>query len=434
MSAWAEVAIAAPTAAYALVSRRLAAASISAPMVFVAVGLLLGPLGLDVVDLHQDREPILALLEVTLVLVLFTDALAVRPNQLRRDEFLPARLLGIGFPLTMALGWLLAWPLLPGLTVWEMALVGIVLAPTDAALGLAAIANPAIPALVREGLNVESGLNDGLSLPFFVLALAAAVPSSGNGHGIFGVFLLALVVSTALGVAVGFLGGLLLVEAKASGWVEDAWQQLSVVAIALLSYTLAVVVDGSGFIAAWVAGLSFAAVIRQRTAAEMHLVRTTAAFAETAAKALSALSFLVFGAALLGPALQDLDWRVVAYALLSLTIIRVLPVVLSLSGSRLKAPTLAYISWFGPRGLASIVLGLLIAESATPGVDLVGNVIAVTVAISIVAHGGSARPLAARYATWYARAAAADPGDLREEDRPILRPRGGRSERLTSNG
>ena len=150
MTSWAGVAIAATPAGYALVSRRLTVSLVTAPMVFTGVGLALGPLGLDLISLHDDNEAVLALLELTLVLVLFTDALAVRTNQLRHDEFLPGRLLGIGFPLTMGLGWLLAWPLLPGLNIWELALVGIILAPTDAALGLPAIANLEVPALVRE--------------------------------------------------------------------------------------------------------------------------------------------------------------------------------------------------------------------------------------------------------------------------------------------
>jgi NhaP-type Na+/H+ or K+/H+ antiporter len=416
MSAWAEVAIAGTAAGYALVSRRLAATAVSAPMVFVGVGLALGPLGLDLLSLSGDTEPILALLEATLVLVLFTDALMVRPSALRRDGFLPLRLLGVGLMLTMGLGWLVAWPLLPGLTIWELALVAIVLTPTDGALGLAAITNPGVPPIVREGLNVESGLNDGMSLPFFVLALAAVAPEAEGGHGPLGVFVLALVVSTAIGVGVGWLGARSMLEARAREWTASPWDQLFVVAVAFVGYAIAVAVDGSGFIAAWVAGLSFAGVLRGRTSAESHLVQRSAAFAESLASLLTALSFLVFGAVLLGPALQHLGWRVVAYAVLSLTVIRLVPVVLALAGSRLKVPTVAYIGWFGPRGLASIVLGLLVVEAGTPGVALVGDVIALTVGISVLAHGASSGYLSSRYAEWYAGATAA--GVLLRETSP----------------
>ncbi|MDQ1634918.1 MAG: sodium/hydrogen antiporter [Frankiaceae bacterium] len=405
MSSWVGVAVAVPTAAYALVSQRLAATPVSGPMVFVGVGLGIGPLGLDLLTLDRDPELLLGLLELTLVLVLFTDAQRVRVASLRRDEFLPLRLLAIGLPLTIGLGWLLAWPLLPGLSVWELALVGIVLAPTDGALGLAAISNRGVPALVREGLNVESGLNDGMALPFFVLALAATVEGEG-GAGPVDVFIRALLLSAAIGVVVGGFGGRFLLAARAREWIDETWQQLFVVIVALLGYALALVVEGSGFIAAWAAGLSFAAAIRSRTPTEARLVRHTAEFSESLATLLTALSFLVFGAVLLGPALQHLEWRVVVYALLSLTVIRLLPVQLALSRSGLKLPTVGYIGWFGPRGLASIVLGLLVAEAGAPGADLVADVIAVTVGISVVAHGVSSGVLANRYASWYAKASA----------------------------
>ena len=168
MSAWAGVAVAVTLGGYALVSARLSKTIVSGPMIFVAAGLVLGPLGLGLLTLSKDAESVKVLFEATLALVLFTDALSVQSKALRRDDFLPIRLLAVGLPLTIALGWLFAWLLLPGLNVWEMALLGTILAPTDAALGQSAISNPGVPPVVRQGLNVESGLNDGMSLPFFV--------------------------------------------------------------------------------------------------------------------------------------------------------------------------------------------------------------------------------------------------------------------------
>ncbi|MCX4907486.1 sodium:proton antiporter [Streptomyces sp. NBC_00878] len=415
--AWTGVAVAGVTAAYALVSRRLSSTPLSSAIVFVGAGILIGPAALDIIDLEHDTAPIIALLEAALTLVLFTDAMTIRRRDLAAGGFLPGRLLGIGLPLSIGAGWLLAWPLLPGLTVWELALVGAILAPTDAALGKTAISDPRVPALVRHGLNVESGLNDGMVLPFFVLFLAAVPGTHYAEEGAQGVFWRALVLSTALGLLVGGLGGRLLQWSRARGWVTREWRQVHVLAVAVASYELGVVTDGSGFIAAWVAGFAFGfALRRHRTGGEKESPDRTAEFAENLGGLLASISLLVFGAVLLGPALEHLSWRIVLYALLSLTVVRMVPVVLSLVGSGLRVPTVAYIGWFGPRGLASVVLALLVAEESAhvPGVELVGRVVAVTVGLSVLLHGVSAVALAERYGRWYEKAAAATRG-LREE-------------------
>lgn len=425
--------VAAAVVGYAVVSGPLASSVVSGPMLFLAVGLALGPAGLDLVSLARDPEPIRALLELTLVLVLFTDAAAVPAQALRRAHALPIRLLAIGLPLTIGLGWLLAWPLLPGLSGWELALVGVILAPTDAALGQSAIANPGVPAVVRYGLNVESGLNDGMALPFFALFLAAAAAhggAQGGAQGPLEVFWRALMVSTVLGGATGWLAGSAERWAQAKGWVSRPWRQILVVATALGGYFLALAVGGSGFIAAWVAGLAFGSAQRHPAIPDDQLhkdggLRRTAEFAEDLAGLLTLVSFLVFGAVLLGPALQHLDWRPVAYALVSLTVVRMLPVAVALRGSRLRWPTVAYIGWFGPRGLASLVLGLLVLEEAVPGVALVAQTVAITVGLSVLAHGATAVPLAARYARWFTRISAAEPA-LPENASPLSTPRIGR--------
>ncbi|HEX3188835.1 MAG TPA: cation:proton antiporter [Streptosporangiaceae bacterium] len=416
MSAWAGVAVAGTLGVYALVSARLSKTIVSGPMLFVAAGLALGPLGLGLLTLGEDAEPVRILFEVTLALVLFTDALSVQSKALRRDDFLPIRLLAVGLPLTIALGWLFAWLLLPGLNIWEMALLGTVLAPTDAALGQSAISNPGVPQVVRQGLNVESGLNDGMSLPFFVLFLAAAAGhESAQGPG--EAFFRALVLSAVLGAAVGWGAAAALRWSAARGWVEEQWRHILVITAAMAAYELAVVVEGSGFIAAWVAGLIFGTVLRSATdtprpaaAAPQLDLRHTAGLAEDLGGLLAAVSFVAFGAVLLGPALQHLSWRAVVYAVASLTVIRMLPVVAALVRSGLRWPTVAYIGWFGPRGLASIVLGLITLEEHIPGVATVSAVIAVTVGISVYAHGATSVPLAARYAAWWSGMSASMPG------------------------
>ncbi|MEU0214917.1 cation:proton antiporter [Streptomyces sp. NPDC006265] len=293
--AWAGVAVAGVTATYALVSRRLASTPVSSAMVFVGCGVLLGPAVLDVIDLQGDAGQLRTLLEAALALVLFTDAMTVRRRDLRSGGFLTGRLLGIGLPLSIGAGWLLAWPLLPGLSAWELALVGAVLAPTDAALGKSAMTSPRVPALVRQGLNVESGLNDGMVLPFFVLFLAGIPDTSAAQEGVAGVFWRALVVSTVLGVLVGACGGRLLGTARARGWVAGEWDQLFVPAVAAIAYGLGVVVDGSGFIAAWVGGFAFGGALRRfRPAGPRERPDGTAGFTDHLGGLLASVSLLVW--------------------------------------------------------------------------------------------------------------------------------------------
>ncbi|WP_042367276.1 cation:proton antiporter [Streptacidiphilus neutrinimicus] len=421
---WTGAAVAGVAAGYALVSRRLAGTPVSDALVFVGFGVLLGPVGVNLVSLKHDSGPLRTLAEAALTLVLFVDASTVRPAELRSEGTLAGRLLSVGLALTIGAGWLLARPLFPGLTLWECALVGAVLAPTDAALGKSAISDPRVPSLVRQTLNMESGLNDGLVLPFFVLFLAA-IPGTSYAHeGMAETIWSALLLSPALGLAVGGVGGRLLRASFDHGWVARDWREIFVLAAAVGAYTLAAVTHGSGFIAAWVAGFAFAGVFRGAGEPAVEPADTTE-LAEDLGGLLAMLSLLFFGAVLLGPALQHLSWRVLGYALLSLTVIRMVPVALSLAGSHLKRPTVAYVGWFGPRGLASVVFGLLVAEEPIQGVGLISQVVAVTVGLSVLLHGASAAPLAARYGRWYERAAA-DPGvapGLRESAATPVTPR-----------
>ncbi|MFF4583692.1 cation:proton antiporter [Streptomyces sp. NPDC001389] len=417
MNGWAVVIAGSAVVGYGALSRRLSTTVLSGPLVFMLVGLAIGPLGLDLLDQAKDPEVTRTLLESALVLLLFADAAGIRARDLRREEFLPLRLLAIGLPVTMAVGWLVAWPLLPGLGVWELALAAVILAPTDAALGQQAFSNKRVPPLVRGGLTVESGLNDGLALPFFVLALAAA----GEGHGhpdVAETFLRALLLSSTIGIATGWSGASLLRWSLARGWSSSDWRQFLVLAVPVIAYVLCAMVEGSGFIGAWVAGLAFGIHLR-RTPVDLGIPPSgsdpaqSTRFTERLGLLLASLSFLVFGAVILGPALQHLTWRTVLYALLSLTVIRMLPVALALAGTGLRPPSIAYIGWFGPRGLASLVFGLLALEEHLPGGTLLSQVIAVTVGLSIILHGASAPILGDRYGTWFTRALRKEP-NLRE--------------------
>ncbi|MFE7272140.1 cation:proton antiporter [Streptomyces sp. NPDC057623] len=418
--AWTGLAVAGVTAAYALGSRRLSATPVTSAIVFTGSGVLIGPAVLGVVDIERFAAPVTALMEAALTLLLFTDAMALRRRDLAAGGFLPARLLGIGLPLCIAAGWLLAWPLLPGPTVWELALLGAILAPTDAALGKAAMSDPRVPSLVRHGLNAESGLNDGLVLPFF-LVFAAAVPGTSYAQeGVAGAFWRTLLLSGVLGLLAGDIGGRLLRAARARGWVAGPGAQVYVLGVAVVAFELAVLTDGSGFIAAWVAGFAFGhAVRRPRTGRSPRPPGPdrTPEFAENLGELLASISLMLFGAVLLGPALKHLTWEIVLYAVLSLTVVRMVPVALALLGSGLRWPTVLYLGWFGPRGLASVVLALLVVEEQVPGTQTLGRAAAVTVALSILLQGASAVALAERYGRWYARAAAATDGRrLRERD------------------
>jgi NhaP-type Na+/H+ or K+/H+ antiporter len=391
------VVIAALVATFATVSRRVERVGISAPLFFVTAGVLVGGEVLGWIDAAVTTGTVRLLAEATLALVLFSDASRIDLRALGREYALPARLLGIGLPLTIAAGALLALVLLPQLTWAEALVLAVVLAPTDAGLGQAVVTDARLASRIRQGLNVESGLNDGICVPLLFLALGLAEAESGleSDHAV--VTLLAEKIG--YGLLVGALAGIvcagLVRLARAHGLAEDAWLQLLPIAAAAIAYGGAEWAGGSGFIAAFVAGLIFGAA-RERAGAPVTV------FMEEAGELLMAVTFLVFGAGFVGPLLAKLDWRTALYAVLSLTVVRMVPVAISLLGSGARPPTVAFLGWFGPRGLATIVFaGIIVDESSLPGLEpiLVASMFAVV--LSVYAHGLSAGPLTARYARWY---------------------------------
>lgn len=296
------------------------------------------------------------------------------------------------------------------------------------ALGKTASSNPRVPALVRHGLDVESGLNDGLALPFFLMFLAAVPGTIAAEEGMDGVFWRALVVSTVVGLAIGGIGGRLLSLSKARDRVTDEWQQVTVLAVAFCAYSAATAVDGSGFIAAWTGGFAFGVALRKgEPTGEAQAKERPADLAEYVGGLLGNLSFPAFGAVLLGPALEHLNWRVITYAVLGLTVVGMLPVALALAGTGVRLPTVAYVGWFGPRGLASVVFGLLMVEDHVPGVGLMGQVVAVAIGLSVLLHGMSAPFFADLYGNWYdaAKAVALDLREAQGIPEDIGTPHGG---------
>ena len=381
---------------YGLVSERLATFSVSGPLVFTLLGVAAGSAGFDVLGGEFGEGGVELLAEATLVLILFSDATRVDLRVLRTQTTLPARMLGVGLPLTLVLGTILA-TLLLDLTVWEAALVAAVLAPTDAALGQAVVSNPRVPVRVRQALNVESGLNDGLMLPAITILVAIAGAETGSEESTnWALFVLAQIgFGVGIGVLVGAVGGAALDRAVAKDWVEGAMRQIATLAIAVAAFAIAEAIGGNGFVAAFIAGMTFGYVAREAC-------ESAADFTEDEGQLLALLTFLFFGALLLGPRLDELSFAIAAYAILSLTVIRMVPVAVSLLGVGLEPPTVAYLGWFGPRGLASILFGLFVIEEVElPGGELILAVMTWTVAASIVAHGVTAVPFAARYANWF---------------------------------
>ena len=345
---WSLTTVALALIAVAAVSKRLSGSPITPAMVFVSIGLLVGPKVLDEINIASTSSTERALAEATLALVLFSDASSIDLRALRRGASVPLRLLGIGLPLTIAFGALAAAVIFGELTFWEAVIVGVVLAPTDAALGQAVVTEPRVPTRIRQGLNVESGLNDGICVPLLFAAVAAADVQSGISGGRTGATLLFEEVGYGIvgGVVAALVVGAVVVYAGERNLIAGAWRQVIPAAGAVLAYGTAAALHGSGFIAAFVAGMVFRAVIN-RDPGEMN--RLT----EEVGDVLSGVTFVVFGAILLGPALGELSWELVLYAVLSLTVVRMVPVAISMLDSHVRLPTLGFLGWFGPRGLAS---------------------------------------------------------------------------------
>ncbi|WP_407547853.1 cation:proton antiporter [Streptomyces sp. Pv4-95] len=375
---------------WGLFSQRVERVELTAPAAFVLVGLVLATC-LGSMDLDPPPGTVKSLAEICLTWILFTDAARLSFRVLRPDLGLYLRLLLIGLPLCIALGALLALGLLPGVGAWAAVFVGAALAPTDAALGASMMSNPVVPERVRRLINVESGLNDGIATPVVAVALTGAAAAAGAGPDATGKELVELAIGLAYGAALGLAGGGLLRWALRKGWAGEDFAGPAVLALALLSYLSAVAIGGNGFVAAFVAGLAFGTSYGGAPPWQLR-------FTEQSASVLSLLVWLLFGAVLVPAAFPHMTWQVGLYALLSLTVVRMVPVALSLLGSGMDRATVVFVGWFGPRGLASIIFGLLAVEDLAPAVtEQVVPVLVCTVLLSVLAHGLSAGPLARRY-------------------------------------
>jgi NhaP-type Na+/H+ or K+/H+ antiporter len=383
--------------AVAGVSRRLTDTPFTPAMAFVLVGLLVGPFVLDEVTVSATSETVRTLAEATLAVVLFADASRIKLRVLRREYAVPLRLLAIGLPLTIVIGALLAAAMFGYLNAGEAVVLAVLLAPTDAALGQAVVTEPRLPSRIRQGLNVESGLNDGICVPLLLIALAAAdveaktatshhavsIVGEEIGYGILG------------GVAAGLAAAAVVAIGHRRDLISGSWLQIIPIAGAALAYGFAAALGGSGFIAAFLAGAIFGGLVPEESEDASRLNEELGAL-------LGGVTFLIFGAVLLGPTLKHVSWQIALYAGLSLTLVRMLPVAIAMLGSTAKWPTVGFLGWFGPRGLASIVFAVITVQQAhLAGVDTILRATYLTVGLSVFAHGITATPLARRYASWY---------------------------------
>ncbi len=395
---WALAVITLTVIGFAIVSRRVDGTSLTPAIVFVAVGLLVGARALGLVDTSPAGESVKLLAEATLTVVLFADASRIDLRTLRKEYAVPARLLGIGLPLTIVLGALVAGALFGALSVPEALVLAVLLAPTDAALGQAVVTEPRLPSRIRQGLNVESGLNDGICVPLLYIVLAVAETDSGEMSGSHAVQLVFEQIGYGIlgGVIAGCVAAFAITYGAKRGLMDRLWLQIVPVAGAGLAYGIAAPLGGSGFIAAFVAGMTFGFLYRPTESGEVTV------FSEEVGELLNGVTLIVFGAVLLWPALDGLSWSIVLYAVLSLTIVRMLPVALALLGMGARRPTVAFLGWFGPRGLASIVFAaIVVEESDLPHVSTIVLTTYATVGLSVLLHGITAAPLADRYATWF---------------------------------
>jgi len=411
--------------AYAATARRLDRFSVTPAIVFTVAGVVLGTECLGALPFSLGAESTKLLAEAALAVLLFADASTVDARAARDDARLVTRLLAIGLPLAVAFGALTAAPLLSGLSWAACLLLAAVLAPTDAALGMAVFGNRAVPSRVRRVLNVESGLNDGLATPivFFMIAVVtdqATSSSTANASDA----LIDAVKDLSLGIGVGALvgaaGGLLLVWARDRAATTAESEEIGVLALAALAYVGALAVGVNGFVAAFAGGLVFGAITHGAMRERTYVTDATG-------QVLSMLVWTIFGSILVGPILFDgLDWSSIAYAVLSLTVVRIAAVAIALSRTGMRPESLAFMGWFGPRGLASVVFILAVdieLESVAPEI---AHQIAVTgawtILLSVILHGITAGPLGRAYGRRSKQFPATAP-ELAEGPEPQMRRR-----------
>ena len=368
---------------FSVVAGRIERSIITGPMVYITFGLIAGPVGLGFLNLEVTNVELRVVADLTLALVLFIDAANADLSTVRSHALIPERMLLIGLPLSIILGVGVGMVVFPDISLFELCILATMLAATDAALGKGVVTNKAVPARIREGLNVESGLNDGLCVPVLLLFLALATGSAGDsGSSVLALKLVAQEIGIGLGVAVVFslVGVKLISICVQRDWFTDVWIQIPVVTLALACFATAQTLHGSGYIAAFVGGLLFGHFAKEHT---HKLVMAGEGIAEL----LAMLTWVAFGEAAVGQSWAGMTLDVVIYSLLSLTLIRMLPNVIALTGTGEKLETKLFLAWFGPRGLASIVFCIIVINADLPSESVLVSTVVCTVTLCVIAHG-----------------------------------------------
>lgn len=377
---------------YSIFAGRFESRYINGPLMFMLTGVVLGPTVLDVLHIAVNGSTMRLLAELTLAIVLFTDAANANLNILRTYNQIPLRLLVIGLPLCLLAGWGFSLLLFPDIPWLEAAILATILAPTDAALGKAVVSNPGVPAPVREALNVESGLNDGICVPLLFILLALLVPEElHQGTLTMAVHLIVeeIGIGVLVGVALAMITNFLLRYSNHHQWSLPLWKQLTMPGLALLSFALAQYLGGSGFIAAFVCGLFTGYLLKEH---KHHYLESNEGYGEL----LSVIVWVAFGTVVIAYVWPQLTWRSWLYAFASLTILRMIPVWISLIGTHLDTETKLYIGWFGPRGLASIVFAVIVMQEKLLAQQELVSTVVCTILLSVVLHGITANPWVAR--------------------------------------
>ncbi len=375
---------------YTLIAKRVENSFISGPIVYVTIGLILGTKGFNVVGELTEANDLRFLADITLALILFSDAAHSNITVLKQKLFYPKRMLLIGLPGAILLGFAVAAVLFDVLSILEAAILGTILGATDAALGKAVITNQQVPAEIREGLNVESGLNDGLCVPVLLLLLAVATSHSHEALSTLetlAVFVEELGIGLIVGLSMAYLGATLLKWCAKNNGLSEVWIQLTVGAIALCCFGVTQTLHGSGYVASFSGGLLFGYLANKHT---HELVLPT----ESIAELLAMLTWILFGAAVVGEIYGEFTISMLVYALLSLTLVRMLPIYLSYWGTNVAPTQRLFMGWFGPRGLASIVFTIILLDANLENGDFVALTVALTVLASLILHGITAKPFA----------------------------------------
>ncbi|MGI9390100.1 MAG: cation:proton antiporter [Boseongicola sp.] len=387
---------------FGLFSRLAERRYITGPMFFMVVGMLASSLVFDLFEVHYEMEPVKLVAELALTLILFIDATLIERGFFRTAPArTSARLLLIGLPLTMLAGTGLGLLMFSSVGLVSIILMALILSPTDAALGQAVVKSEDVPGGIRQAISVESGLNDGIALPPILICLAVLGADAGHQDGGWGGFVIKQVtLGPIVGLIVGLTGGWLIQKMSDLGWMEETFQRLSALPIAIIAFAFAEMVGGNGFISAFVAGLGLTISITSDKV--RHQIQE---FGETEGTQLILVVFLIFGLVMVPVAFQYWGWPELVYALASLTVIRMVPVAVSMLGTGFDWRTITFIGWFGPRGIASVLYLLMaIAAIGFAGYERIMSVIVLTVMISVFAHGISALPFSRLYGKYRANA------------------------------